>query len=304
MMNDHKAQKNTLSYVSAPLAQVLQLLKLDVEIYHNAKVCGSWLMDDFHEHNTTFHIVTEGECTLDVPGHFLGQLEKGDMAIFPRELPHKLIAPHTLQGQQRHIPLAEATGIKGTGLLCGDVYFKHQGSHYLLNSLPPMLIIKAEQASQWIQPLMQLITQESLHPCPASEAIFSRLTELLFSYAIRHHLFDKKEQANMLSLYTNTRLAAAISAIHQHPQQHWTIEQLAQKCNMSRTIFAEKFRTVSGWTVAQYLTWWRMQLAWQYLQEGQSISQTITLIGYQSEAAFSRTFKKIFSTTPGKVRKK
>ncbi len=81
------------------------------------------------------------------------------------------------------------------------------------------------------------------------------------------------------------------------------MEQLATKAMMSRTVFSEKFKVVSGWTVGQYITWWRMQLAWNLLRNGQAVAPVAEQVGYQSEAAFSRAFKKMFEVSPGRVRR-
>ncbi len=303
-MNDLNPEKSALSYGGCPLNQVLQLLKLNVAIYHNAKVCGDWHLDAFQEHETSFHIITEGECWLEVPDVFSGQLVLGDLVIFPRAVPHTLQALDESTGEQQHLRFVDAQGLPGTGLLCGDVSFRHQGGSYLLDSLPAMWLIRAEEAKVWLYPLLMLIKQENNYPGPASGVIFDRISELLFSYAIRQYLVSKPTEASILALYGHDRLSAAVSAIHQTPAYPWRLEELAEKVHMSRTVFAEQFRKVSGWTVGQYITWWRMQLAWEHLQQGGDVATTAEQVGYQSEAAFSRAFKKTFAVSPGKVRQK
>jgi transcriptional regulator GlxA family with amidase domain len=107
----------------------------------------------------------------------------------------------------------------------------------------------------------------------------------------------------MLACYGHPRLAQAISAMHQHPEQVWTLESLAKEAALSRTTFAETFKAVSGWTPGQYLTWWRMQLAWSLLTDGVSTAEVANKVGYKSESAFSRIFQKTFATSAGKVRR-
>jgi len=250
-----------------------------------------------------FHIVTLGQCFLEVPGYFSGVLNEGDLVIFPRELPHSMKPVKAMMGEQKHLSFNQAQGLEGTGLLCGEVCFQHKGSSYLLDALPPVFIIHYEEAHQWLKSLLQMLVSENLSLGPASKVIFDRLSELLFTYAVRQYLADHPEQVGLLSLYSHERLALAINEIHQKPEQNWSLDQLAKKALMSRTIFAEKFKVISGWTAGQYLTWWRMQLAWDFLKKGESVSSVASSVGYQSEAAFSRAFKKMFDTSPGKLRR-
>jgi len=291
------------TYGLDPLSEVLQLLKLDVSIYHNAKVCGDWHMEDLQRRGSSFHIVTLGCCYLDAPGHFSGQVNEGDLMIFPAALPHTLRPVDSSGGEQQHLTFTEGENILGTGLLCGEVNFQHRGSQYLLDALPPLLIIRFEQAQQWMKPLLEMVVAENRSLGSVSKVILDRLSELLFTYAVREYVTDQPGQATILSLYGHERLALAVNEIHRQPAHDWTLGELAKKAMMSRTVFTEKFKAISGWTVGQYITWWRMQLAWDLLQSGEAITPVAEHVGYQSEAAFSRAFKKMFELTPGKVRR-
>lgn len=302
-MNDFKINKYAPGYELDALSDILQLLKLDVSIYHNAKVCGDWIIDGYVLGRTCFHIVTQGQCLLDVPGNFSGVLNEGDLVIFPRELPHSTMPCCEQTGKQQHLSFSEACDSRGTGLLCGEVRFQHQGNRYLLDALPEVLIIRFEETQLWLKALLQMIVSENYAFGPASKVIFDRLAELLFTYAIRQYLADNPKQVSLLGLYNHERLARAVNAIHRQPEINWSLEQLAQKALMSRTSFAEVFKSVSGWTAGQYLTWWRMQLAWDLLKKGKAVASVAGEVGYQSEAAFSRAFKKMFDTPPGRLRR-
>lgn len=302
-MNASNDVKYAPGYGLDPLSEVLQLLKLDVSIYHNAKVCGRWHMDDLRRHGASFHIVTLGTCYLDAPGHYSGALNEGDLMIFPGPLPHSLRPVESNSGKQQHLSFTEGETLSGTGLLCGDVNFQHRGSRYLLDALPPLLIIRFAQAQRWMKPLLEMVVTENRSLSIVSKVVFDRLSELLFTYAIREYVGGQTDQATMLSLYGHERLAMAVNAIHRQPAHDWTLDRLASKAMMSRTVFAEKFKAVSGWTVGQYITWWRMQLAWELLQGGEAVAPVAERVGYRSEAAFSRAFKKMFELNPGRVRR-
>jgi AraC-like DNA-binding protein len=223
--------------------------------------------------------------------------------IFSGSLPHSLRPIESNKGKQRHLTFTEGEKYSGTGLLCGDVNFQHRGSQSLLDALPPLLILRFEQAQQWMTPLLEMVVAENRSLGIISKVVFDRLSELLFIYAIREYVKNRPDQAAMFSLYGHERLAVAVSEIHRKPEHDWTLEQLAAKAMMSRTVFAEKFKAVSGWTVGQYITWWRMQLAWELLHNGEAVATVAERIGYRSEAAFSRAFKKMFELSPGKIRR-
>ncbi len=284
-------------------SQVLQLLKLDVSVYYNAKVCGNWRLTEHNLGATVFHVVMNGSTLLDVPGHFKGVLSSGDLVIFPRELPHSMVSAIPMQGEVLHLDYREAQDVDGTGLMCGMAQFRHLGSRYLLDALPPVFIIRYQPANYWLKSLLEIFLAENLQGGPAAKVIFDRLSELLFVYALRQYVADHPQNAGMLALYGHPRLARAVAAVQHCPEQEWTLDAMAREAALSRTSFAETFRVVSGWTPGQYLAWWRMQLAWSLLAGGESSAEVAHRVGYKSEAAFSRAFQKMFQTAAGKVRR-
>lgn len=285
------------------LSDLISTFRMHVNVYHNAQICGNWLYQETHLGDTCFHMVTKGECRLDVPGHLSTILNLGDMVIFPQEIPHKMYPASAQIGEQTTLSFDQAKGIDGTGMLCGQASFDHQGSLYLIHALPKAFIVRHCEENSWCSTLVEMIMTENISPSIASEAIINRLSELIFVYALRQHLLENHGNIGILALYSDGRLKKAISAIHTNPEIHWTLEKLAREATMSRTVFAEKFRQLSGWTPAKYVTWWRMQLAWRKLSEGSTSAEVANQIGYKSEAAFSRAFQKQFGITAGKVRR-
>ena len=285
------------------LSDIFRLLRMDVDIYHNAKVCGNWTINAHTLGATCFHMVTEGRCLLDVPGHYEGVLECGDLVIFPREIEHTMTPVGSQSGEQRHLSFKEAQDQNGTGMLCGEVLFQHRGHQDLLDALPAVFVINNDQNKPWLCSLLSLIIIESLEQGPANRVVLNKLSELLFTYAIRQYAHDNPENGGMLALYTDSRLSGAVTAFHRLPEFNWTLDKLAKEAALSRTVFSETFKLVSGWTVKQYITWWRMQLAWSKLSQGEGIANVAEQVGYQSEAAFSRAFQKNFGVTAGQVRR-
>jgi AraC family transcriptional activator of mtrCDE len=264
-MNAKKYTNDAQKYGVDAFSQILHLLKLDANVYFNAKVCGNWRINEHTLEATCFHMVTVGSCVLDVPGLFSGVLNCGDLVIFPRELTHSMV------------PAKDA--------------------------LPPVFVIRYDASNSWLRSLLEMIVTENMCVGPASKALLDKLSELLFTYALRQYLTDNPGKVGMLAIYSHPRLAHAIDAVHQHPEHEWTLEFMAKEAALSRTTFVETFKAVSGWTPGQYLTWWRMQLAWSLLKDGESSAEVANKVGYKSESAFSRAFQKMFSMTAGKVRR-
>lgn len=284
-------------------SELLQIIRLNVSIYHNAIVCGNWQLHEKELGITCFHMVTIGGCRLDIPGHLSRELAVGDLVVFPKEIAHSMVPINAPQGAQTHVAYGNAAPSDGTGMLCGEVRFQHRASNQLLAALPTVLIIPNDDTCDWLKPIVSMMVNESLKGDAAANAIVDRLSELLFIHALRHYLSNNPTQVGVMALYNHAKLSLAMNAFHRQPRDAWTLESLAKCAAQSRTQFAKKFREVSGWTPMEYVTWWRMQLAWSYLKEGDSVTITADKIGYQSESSFLRAFKKTFGVGAGQVRR-
>jgi len=279
----------------------INLLRLRVNIYHNAKVCGNWLINEHALGATCFHVVTTGQCLLDIPGHFQTEFNRGDLVIFPRELEHTMRSIGDTQGEQQH--LSYSSSIDGTGMLCGEVSLMHLYRSKLLDALPPVLLIRNTAKTEWLDRLVKLMLDESNENESTNDITINRLSELMFIYALRHYLTHEKTESGILALYANNKIATALEAFHKKPELKWDLASLASTAGMSRTVFSDTFKRLSHWTVNQYTTWWRMQHAWELLKAGEKVSEVALSVGYQSEAAFSRAFRKQFEISAGDVRR-
>ncbi len=287
------------------LTDLLNVLKMQVEIYHNAKVCGQWILKEHELGATCFHIVTQGRCAINIPEHFVGTLDSGDLVIFPRELAHTMTAIDSDGSTQVHLDYKIAATLQGTGMLCGKVLFQHPAINQLLSALPAVFIIQRAQSAQWLEPLLSLILDQSYQPNVASSILLNRLCEILFIYGLEQHIAQIKtgDSPSFIALYSHPKLSKAVAAIHSNPAKSWSLAELAQCTHQSRTSFCNSFKKVSSWSAIEYLSWWRMQLAWDALLSGQPVATVAEQVGYQSESAFSRVFKKQFSVSAGKVRR-
>lgn len=281
---------------------LINILRLRVELYHNARVCGNW---EIHEHSlgrACFHMPSQGDCLLHVPGEGDWHLAEGDVVIFPKELIHTMVPAQPLAGPQEHLPIGESQATPGTSMLCGSILFHHSGGEQLINILPPVVIVSLERARHWLAPLTELIVHESMVTNELNSPVLNRLCEILVAYTLRCYSENYPQENGLLAVYSHPKLHRAIKAIHQNPAHNWQLASLAREAVMSRTRFSQLFTEVAGMTATQYLTWWRMQVAYSELQQGHSVEQVADNVGYSSEAAFARAFKKVFNQTVGHVR--
>lgn len=282
-------------------SDLLNTFRLKADVYNNAQFCGNWTIHAHSTHKTCFHMVTLGRCQMNIPGQPSIALEPGDLVIFPREIPHSMTPYEDSKERSYGLNTFPPTENKhGTGLLCGTLEFEHVGFNHVLDALPTLFIIQKNEAP-WLAPLFEQIRFEVLQTGGADESVLNRLSELLFVYALRHQL-QHQEPSNFLSLFASQTLQPALAVMKDEPHKQWSLEALAQKCAMSRTKFSQLFKQTSGLTVNTFFTWWRMQLAYDFLRQGQRITHVAEKVGYQSESAFSRAFKKCFEINPSDVR--
>jgi AraC-like DNA-binding protein len=286
-----------------PLSVMLSAIHLQVEISVNAQFCGSWVLGHKTE-DQSFHLVSHGECLLRIEGEAEQILHAGDLIIFMRAVKHQLLPIEATSCDVERLNYNEGIKAGTTGILCGSFGYENATSENILNALPPVLVVKQnKQTEQWVGPLIKLIQLESCEPGLGSDLILKQLAESLLIHSIRAYITTGEFEIGILKLIADKKLSKALKAIQNEPQLAWTVEQLAQESAMSRTAFATQFRKVSGWAPMAYLTWWRMQKAWSLLTEGDPVISVAESIGYRSESAFSRAFKKEFGIGPGEIRK-
>lgn len=284
-------------------SDLLRVIRLNVSIYHNALVCGNWCLREKELGITCFHMVTMGACRLEVPGFLSTTLSLGDLVIFPKELIHTMEPLEESFEHQIDLTIEQPSIKRATGILSCEVRFQHRASDQLLAALPPVLFIPNDKGNNWLDQLAGLIVTQSSSNSVGSSMIVNHLSEIIFMYALRHFIIANPESTGILSLYIHPRLSKAINLMHKNPERDWTLDVLAKKAAHSRTQFAKSFRETSGFTPIAYLKWWRMQLAWMFLSEGDSIHNVSKRVGYKSETSFLRTFKKTFAVSAGQVRR-
>lgn len=306
--------------IDDPLGEALHLLKLSGTFYCQSTLSAPWgieipALDDV----MTFLTVSSGACWLDIEGTPPLFLEKGNLALITCGRKHSLRSAADVQTEQlsslivqkvseRYETLHYGGGGDVTQALYGIVRFDHAAGQQLMTLLPDVLKIDTWEAGvdAWLQSTLQLIAHEARELRPGGETIITRLADILIIQAIRCWLDNTpKAESGWLSALRDRQIGQAIIAIHRAPANDWTVEALARTVGMARSTFSERFTRLVEQSPMQYITRWRMQLAHAMLAEtSDPLSRIAINLGYQSEAAFCRAFKRVFKVPPGSIRQK
>jgi AraC-like DNA-binding protein len=309
---------NAIPEIDDPLGDALHLLKLNGTFYCRSELTAPWGVDlPPFEGRMMFHIVTSGECWLEVEGEEPHLLKQGSLALVPHGNGH-IVRSHP---NQKTLPLFDIPvervsdryeimrhGGDGelTHLTCGVVRFDHVTGQQLVRMLPKVLQIDTRELEEgsWLQSTLHFIAREARELRPGGETVITHLADILIIQAIRSWI-DSAPEANMgwLAALRDKQIGRALATIHREPEKDWSVTTLAKAVGMSRSGFSARFSQLVGDSAMRYLTRWRMQLAHAQLAESAvTLSVLADRLGYQSEAAFCRAFKREFGVSPGSVR--
>jgi AraC family transcriptional regulator, activator of mtrCDE len=291
------------------LDSLLQGLRLRTTIFHRGTFCGAWALDTSGSGRAAFHLVLDGSCWLRLssnPGPV--PLGGGDLVLFPRDAPHAIASDPDASvppNQAESVPLDAQAPVPGTALICGHFEFATHGANTLLDALPDHVVFRAPAsgASSWPRHILERILEEARADRPARAVMIERLVDLLFIEAIRDYLVAQPQSTGLFAALRDPQIRRALDAMHADVERAWTVEDLAAAAAMSRSAFASRFQAILGRSPLGYLTGWRMQLAYDWLQEGATVLDVALRCGYQTEAAFHRAFKRQTGLTPGLVRR-
>jgi AraC-like DNA-binding protein len=293
-----------------PLGQALHHLRMSGAFYCHSELTEPWglTLPELPGH-MWLHAVAEG--VLQLGGR---RLMRGDVALVTHGDGHVLRsepgaeAPDILSLEREHVSeLYETLRYGGGGgggartrLLCGAIRFEHPAARNLIGALPAVIQLDAAP----LQTTLSMLAAETREPQPGGEAIITRLADVLVIQAIRGWIAaDPAAQTGWLGALRDPHLGQALALIHGDPAREWTVAALAAELAMSRSAFAARFSELVGVPAMQYVTDWRMQLARTRLHDGASVGEVAAELGYRSEAAFSRAFKRVMGMPPGAARR-
>lgn len=300
------------------LSDVLSSIHLGGGVYFRCEMSAPWGMAMPRTDVAEFHVIVRGNCWLRIAGQQEPiALQGGDVVAFLHGGAHGLVdakdgearpTDEILEGQsiENFGPVKYGGGGAPASILCGYFEFDRNSQHPLVAALPPFIHLQGTGISEfaWLHTALNFMIHETLAARPGAEAVVSRLAGVLFVQMVRAYIEQAESPPAMLAAIADKQIGAALALMHKDPARGWTLDTLARGAGMSRSALALRFHQLVGNTPMQYLTMWRMQLARKLL--GETVLSTAAIaerVGYQSEAAFSKAFKKIVGTGPGAYRR-
>jgi AraC-like DNA-binding protein len=317
--------------ISDPLSEVLRRVRLTGALFFVVDATSPWGVevpsaDQFGSiilprapHIVSYHIIIEGEGFASVAGSPPVRFTAGDVIVFPHSDAYAMLSrpgerPVLDAGQSvlffremaaGRLPFVVKEGGGGqeqARFVCGFLGCDAKPFNPLLTALPRLLHLSrpAVLESDLLDRLIELTLAEARIGKLGAECIRLGLSELIFIEVIRRYLATMdSSRTGWLAGLRDPAVGRALALLHQNPQHSWTLEELAKETAMSRSVLADRFVQLVGVPPIQYLTQWRMQMAAGCLMDGNmKIAAIAREVGYESEAAFSRTFKRITGTSP------
>ncbi|MEW8584494.1 MAG: AraC family transcriptional regulator, partial [Candidatus Thiodiazotropha sp.] len=259
-----------------PIGEALHQLRLNGTFYCRSELTAPWGVElPPFEDRMMFHVVTAGECWLEIEGEEPHLLQQGSLALIPHGQGHivrssldeettPLFDIPVEQVSERYEIMRHGGNGEPTHLTCGLVRFDHVAGQQLISLLPKVLQIdtREEEEGSWLQSTLRFIAREARELRPGGETVITHLADILIIQAIRSWL-DAAPDANRgwLAALRDKQIGRALVAIHREPEKAWSVASLAKEVGMSRSGFSARFTQLVGDSAMRYLTRWRMQLA-------------------------------------------
>ncbi len=299
------------------LTDVLDALELKGWISSRRELVPPWRYDFAASQDMILHLLSFGGGYLSVEGDPTPlRIEDGAVLLFPFGHAHSICDNLTSSlTQVLHVaydPQKKYQSFPGTSegakraVLCGAFHLEHPGAFPLLHSLPKVIHIPAEQGrtAQGFTEIVQLIAREAAAPRLGAEVMLRRLTELLFIQIIRVWVEQQAGASRgWLAALSDQSISTALGLIHQSPERGWKVEELAAAVALSRAVFSARFTRLVGEPPIKYLTRWRMHRATRLLKNNLEVEKIAELLGYESEVAFRKAFKREVGMPPARYRK-
>ncbi len=305
------------------LSDILSQLKLTGTLYFRTSFTSPWAIQvPAFENVSRFHFAHRGRCLVRIQTDKTPVLlEQGDLIIITKGAEHTLFCDPTTEKHALQLDqVIEESGFTGQGtlvygepgtdhetqLICGHFAFDKQAKHPLIDALPSFIHIKnyGEVAGNWMESTLKVIGAEACQNRMGSDLIALKMSEIIYTQAIRSYLDSDSVTQKGLAGFSDPSITRALQAIHQSPGHPWTLEELSNVAGLSRTSLSNRFSQCMSTTPLGYITQWRMQIARQRLVDSRAaIIDIAEGVGYQSEAAFGRVFKKHFDIAPATYRR-
>ena len=312
------------------LSQTLSVVRLVGAIFLHGRFTAPWCYQSPHadaaapyleptaERVVIFHLVTEGECWVELGNLPPMRLVAGDAVLFPQGDAHKM-------GSQPGLPPASGArlnevlarrprllsyggGGATTKLVCGYLACDARLARMLLTGLAPVVKVgvRGSNSGIWLEASLRYALAEARSPRPGGHGVLAKLAEVLFIEVLRIHMNEQTDgRTGWLAGVNDRVVGAALRALHAEPARAWTLEDLARVANSSRSVLAERFQHLVGQAPMQYLAQWRMLLATNLLKQSNApLARIAEDVGYQTDTAFSRAFRREYGLPPAAWRRR
>ena len=311
------------------LSETLRVVRLIGAIFINGRFTAPWCYQSPHadsaapllepgaERVVIFHMITEGECYVEMDGQPPVHLIAGDAIIFPQGDAHRMTSAPGVPAatgakldvvlSRRPRQLAYGGGGAVTRLVCGYLACDARLARMLLAGLPALVKVnvRGSNAGTWLEASLRYALSEARSPRPGGMSVLAKLSEVLFIEVLRIYMNEQSVgRTGWLAGVGDRIIGAALSALHKKPAYPWTLETLASEAGTSRSVLAEKFQLLVGISPMQYLTQWRMLLAANLLSGTNApLIHIAQEVGYQTDTAFSRAFCREYGMPPATWRR-
>lgn len=315
------------------LSDVLKTVRLTGAAFFNVVATDPWVAEQPSRemvlpkvlpgagHLISYHVVTEGRCFASLIGGESFMVEAGEVIVFTHGDAHVMasspgmraapVTPDMLDAATAgQLPFFANYGSEGPAtarLVCGFLACDARPFNPMLENLPA--VIKSGHSgnddADWLGQFIRFAMTESASKRAGGESILAKLSELMFIEVVRRYVEAlPPEQAGWLAGLRDPFVGKSLSLMHGKPAYRWTIDELARRVGLSRSVLAERFTDLVGTPPLQYLAKWRMQIALGSLRGNANVAAIAAEIGYESEAAFSRAFKKMMGVPPSVWRRR
>jgi AraC-like DNA-binding protein len=311
------------------LSETLRVVRLVGAIFINARFTAPWcyrsqradsiasLLEPGAERVVIFHLITEGECYVEIDDQEPVRLVPGDAVLFPHGDAHLMTSKPGLppaKGSRLDVVLSRRPrqisyggGGAVTRLLCGYLACESRLARMLLAGLPSLVRtnVRGSNAGMWLEASVHYALREARSPRPGGAGVLAKLAEVLFIEVLRLYMNEQHEgRTGWLAAVSDRIVGTALSAMHKDPAHAWTLEELARVAGTSRSVLAERFQQLVGSSPMQYLTQWRMMLAANLLRTGNApMTRIAEGVGYQTDTAFIRAFRREYGAPPATWRR-
>jgi AraC-like DNA-binding protein len=299
------------------LSEILQDLRIVGGAYCRSTLRSPWGMAIPAQRGAVLHFVAEGGAWLGIGDGEWTELRAGDMVLLPQGADHVLADTPNRATQAACSLHREAIGERiarissgGTGpstlLFSCVVSVAEPAFHPLLELMPPFLVIRVDHCHDSALPaLVFTMAEEVAAQRVGAATVLARLADVLVARVIRAWVeHECPITTGWIAAMRDPHLGRALAAIHRDPGHPWSVESLAAVAGSSRSMFSERFTTVVGMAPGRYLAHWRMHIAQSWLRsDGLTVSEVAARLGYESEAAFSRAFKRVVGVPPSTLRR-